>query len=157
MRINRTHSLPKGIYWVADKAPERGDIVAFWPQVNPALRLGRERGYIIPGAHNKSGGVGYGLLLKRRLGLPGDIVSTTDNGIIINGKLAPNTKPLDPDNIGDPLPRLRFDDYRLAENEALFVSDHLPRSFDARRFWHTGNTANCGSGCSGVDMVRSGI
>lgn len=134
MRINRTHSLPKGIYWVVHKVPERGDIVSFWPQDTPALRLGRERGYIIPGVYNKSGGEGYGLLLKRYLGLPGDIVSITDDGIIVNGKLIPNTKPLDTDNVGDPLPRIRLDNYRLQEHEALFVSDHLPRSFDARYF-----------------------
>ncbi len=35
---------------------------------------------------------------------------------------------------GDPLPVARLADYRLAEHEALFVSDHLPRSYDARYF-----------------------
>ncbi len=134
MRINRTHSLPKGIYWMVNKTPERGDIVAFWPQDNQALRLGRERGYIIPGVYNKADGIGYGLLLKRYLGLPGDIVSITDIGITINGVAIPNTKPLNADNMGDPLPRIHLDNYQLREHEALFVSDHLPRSFDARYF-----------------------
>jgi conjugative transfer signal peptidase TraF len=133
-RINRTNSLPKGIYWVVDKPPERGDIVLFWPSDCAEMRMARERGYIYEGVFNAASGIGYGLLMKRFLGLPGDVVSVTDAGIIIKGTLVPNTKPLHCDNIGDPLPHLRFLDYTLKENEAFFVSDHLPRSFDARYF-----------------------
>lgn len=133
-RINRTHSLPKGIYWVVDKQPERGDIVTFWPGDNQAMRDARERGYIISGAYNQICGRGYGLLMKRLLGLPGDVVSFTDVGVIINGSLIPNTKPIPCDNVGDPLPVVRFTDYQLQDYEALFLSDHLPISFDARYF-----------------------
>jgi len=133
-RINRTNSLPKGIYWVVHKQPERGDIVLFWPGDCAEMRMARERGYIYEGVFNHANGVGYGLLMKRFLGLPGDVVSVADDGIHINGSLIPNTKPLLCDNIGDPLPYLRFTGYTLKENEAFFVSDHLPRSFDARYF-----------------------
>ena len=133
-RINRTNSLPKGIYWAVSKSPERGDIVTFWPSDCAEMRLARERGYIFDGVFNRANGVGYGLLMKRFLGVPGDVVSVTDDGIIINGSLIPNSKPLLHDNIGDPLPCLRFTCYTLKESEAFFVSDHLPRSFDARYF-----------------------
>ena len=133
-RINRTNSLPRGMYWVVEKPPERGDIVTFWPSDCAEMQLARERGYIHHGVYNQTNGVGYGLLMKRYLGLPGDVVSVTDDGIIINGVLIPNTKPLTHDNIGDPLPRFRIANYMLKENEALFVSNHLPRSYDARYF-----------------------
>ncbi len=133
-RINRTNSLPKGIYRVVKKTPGRGDIVTFWPSDCAEMRLARDRGYIFDGAFNRSGGVGYGLLMKRFLGVPGDVVSVTDDGVVINGALVPNTKPLLCDNIGDPLPYLRITDYTLKENEAFFVSDHMPRSYDARYF-----------------------
>ena len=133
-RINRTSSLPKGIYWVVHKTPERGDIVTFWPNDGGEMRKARERGYIFDGVYSRADGVGYALLMKRYLGLPGDVVSVTDEGIFINGELIPNTKPLLRDNIGDPLPYLRFTGYTLKEDEAFFVSDHLPRSFDARYF-----------------------
>lgn len=133
-RINRTNSLPKGIYRVVKKTPARGDIVTFWPSDCAEMRLARERGYIFAGVFNRNGGVGYGLLMKRYLGLPGDVVSVTDDGVIINGGLVPNTRPLLCDNMGDPLPYLRFTDYTLKENEAFFISDHLPRSYDARYF-----------------------
>ncbi len=133
-RINRSNSLPKGIYRAVDKPPERGDIVTFWPSDCAEIRLARERGYIFDGIYNRNGGGGYGLLMKRYLGLPGDVVSVTDDGVFINGVLLPNTKPLLCDNIGDPLPRLRFTGYTLKENEAFFISDHMPRSYDARYF-----------------------
>jgi type IV secretory pathway protease TraF len=56
--------------------------------------------------YGRANGVGYGLLMKRYLGLPGDMVSVADDGIHINGPLIPNTKPLVCDNMVDPLPRL---------------------------------------------------
>lgn len=133
-RINRTHSLPKGIYWVVDKEPERGDTVSFWPRDSEEVREAVRRGYLIPGPYNKSGRKGFGLILKKLMALPGDVISITDTGVFINGTLIPNTIPLAADNIGDPLPTLRFSDYRLADHEALFLSDHLARSFDGRYF-----------------------
>jgi conjugative transfer signal peptidase TraF len=134
-RINRTHSLPKGLYWVVDREPRRGDLVAFWPADTPEMREARRRGYIIPGVYNIGpDGQGYGLLLKKLAAVPGDMVSITDAGVIVNGVLIPNTVPLRCDNIGDPLPVLRFENRRLTEGEALFISDHLPRSYDARYF-----------------------
>lgn len=133
-RINRTHSLPTGIYITVDKQPERGDIVLFWPQDSIAMQEARERGYIISGAYNRVNGRGYGLLLKQLLGVPGDVVSITDEGVFINDDLVLNSKPLPCDNVGDPLPQLRFTNYRLQSGEALFLSEHLPRSFDGRYF-----------------------
>lgn len=133
-RIDRTASLPKGLYWATGKPPERGDIVTFWPDGSDPFRVARDRGYIIPGVYNTTDGVGYDLLMKRLLGLPGDVVSITDDGVVINGGLVPNTRPLACDNVGDTLPKLHFVDYRLKEDEALFLSDHLPRSFDGRYF-----------------------
>jgi conjugative transfer signal peptidase TraF len=133
-RINRTNSLPKGLYWSVKKAPERGEIVAFWPDGSAPFRLARDRGYILPGVYNKTDGEGYGLMLKRLMGLPGDVASITDDGVFVNGIPLPNTRPLTHDNVGDPLPVVRLTDHRLAEHEALFISDHLPRSYDARYF-----------------------
>lgn len=133
-RINRTNSLPKGLYWAVAKEPERGDLVAFWPRDTAAMREARHRGYILGGVYNTVDGEGYGLLLKRLMAIPGDVVSITDVGVVINGSLVPNTKPLVADNVGDPLPTLRFTDYRLGDGEVLFLSDYLPRSFDGRYF-----------------------
>ncbi len=133
-RINRTNSLPQGLYRVVGKAPEKGDIVAFWPRDTAAMREARRRGYILGGVYNTTGGEGYSLLMKRLMAVAGDVVSIIDDGVMINGSLVPNTRPLAADGAGNPLPRLRFTNYRLGDGEALFLSDHLPRSFDGRYF-----------------------
>ncbi len=135
VRINRTHSLPKGLYWAVNREPRRDDLVAFWPADTPELREARRRGYIIPGVYNVGqDGQGYGLLLKKLAAVPGDIVSITGRGVIVNNVLMPNTIPLMCDNVGDPLPVVRCEDRRLLDGEALFISDHLPRAFGARYF-----------------------
>ncbi len=133
-RLSRTNSLPKGLYWAVAKEPERGDLVVFWPRDTAAMREARRRGYILGGVYNTVNGEGYGLLLKRLMAVPGDVISITDAGVVINGSLVPNTRPLVADNVGDPLPTLRFTDYWLGDGEVLFLSDHLPRSFDGRYF-----------------------
>ncbi len=133
-RINRTHSLPKGLYWVVDKAPERGDTVSFWPGDTAEMREAVRRGYLIAGGYNDTGRGGYGLVLKKLMAMPGDVVSITGDGVFVNGTAIPNTRPLAADSIGDPLPVFRLAEYRLGDNEALFLSDHLARSFDGRYF-----------------------
>lgn len=134
IRINRTNSLPAGLYLTVDKTPEKGDLVAFWPRDTAVMREARRRGYILGGAYNIVDGKGYGLLLKRLMAVPGDRVSITDAGVEINGLLVPNTQPLNADSVGNHLPHLRFTDYLLRDDEVLLLSDHLPRSFDGRYF-----------------------
>ena len=133
-RINRTNSLPQGLYWLVEKEPERGDIVSFWPDGSEPFRIARERGYIIPGQYFDLGDGGYAPLMKKLMGLPGDVVSITEAGVTVNGALVPNSQPFTHDNIGDPLPVVRLRDYTLRENDVLLVSDYLPHSFDARYF-----------------------
>jgi conjugative transfer signal peptidase TraF len=133
-RINRTNSLPQGLYWLVDKEPERGDIVSFWPDGSEPFQIARERNYITPGQYYDRGDGGYSPIMKKLMGLPGDIVSITDDGVFINGDLIRNSRPFACDSIGDPLPVVRLHEYRLRENEVLLVSDYLPRSFDARYF-----------------------
>lgn len=133
-RINRTHSLPVGLYWQVNRHPKNGDIVSFWPDDSTPFRMARERGYLIAGPYNHDGRGGYGALLKTIAALAGDVVSITGDGVIVNGRLLANSKPLPCDNTGAPLPQIRLVDYRLGEHDVLFISEHLPRSFDARYF-----------------------
>lgn len=133
-RVNRTNSLPQGLYWLVNKEPERGDIVSFWPDGSEPFRIARERGYIIPGQYFNQGDGGYAPLMKKLMGLPGDVVSITEDGVTINDVVIPNSRPFACDNLGAPLPVVRLHNYMLRENEVLFVSDYLPRSYDARYF-----------------------
>jgi type IV secretory pathway protease TraF len=78
--VNRTHSLPVGLYYWSDVPIKKGSIVLFKPdQSTPLEQLGIERGYEaceLP-------------LLKRVVALAGDVVSVSSSGVSINGQLLP--------------------------------------------------------------------
>src|SRR6266481_6544099 len=81
--VNRTHSLPVGLYYWSDVPIKKGSIVLFKPdQSTPHQQLGINRGYEarkLP-------------LLKRVVALAGDVVSVSSSGVSINGQLLPNSK-----------------------------------------------------------------
>lgn len=92
--------------------------------------MAKARGYI--GAGFCPGG--YGSMMKKILAAHNDIVSVTDDGVMINGTLLPGSQPMEADSMGRPLPRFRVINHRLAPSELLLMSDTNSRSFDARYF-----------------------
>jgi conjugative transfer signal peptidase TraF len=89
--VNRTHSLPVGLYYWSDVPIKKGSIVLFKPDHStPLEQLGIERGYEareLP-------------LLKRVVALSGDVVSVSSSGVTVNGKLLSNSAPLLCDQAG---------------------------------------------------------
>lgn len=71
-------------------------------------------------------------LIKRVVGVAGDLITVTDAGIEINGRPVPNSKPLDADTRGSALPRLRGS-WNLKPGEVWVAGEH-PNSFDSRYF-----------------------
>ena len=94
--VNRTHSLPVGLYYWSDAPIKKGSIVLFKPdQSTPLQQLGINRGYEarrLP-------------LLKRVVALADDVVSISSSGVSINGQLLPNSAPLFGDCVSAPLPQ----------------------------------------------------
>lgn len=129
-RINTTASCPVGLYWEIDAPIEKGAMVIFCPSESPVFDQAEARGYI--GAGFCPGG--YGLMIKKILAVSGDHISVSDQGVCVNGEMVPNSKPLDIDRAGQPIPRYRVDDYTLRTEQVLLMSDHSPLSFDARYF-----------------------
>src|SRR4030088_467921 len=81
--VNRTHSLPVGLYYLSDVPIKKGSIVLFKPdQSTPLEQLGIKRGYEareLP-------------LLKRVVALAGDVVSVSSSAwgsAIADGQRAP--------------------------------------------------------------------
>jgi len=92
--VNRTHSLPVGLYYWSDVPIKKGSIVLFKPdQSTPLQQLGINRGYEVRKLP----------LLKRVVALAGDVVSVSSSGVSINGQLLPNSAPLFDDEAGRPL------------------------------------------------------
>jgi len=78
--VNRTHSLPVGLYYWSDVPIKKGSIVLFKPdQSTPLQQLGINRGYEareLP-------------LLKRVVALAGDVVSVSSSGVSIMDNFCP--------------------------------------------------------------------
>jgi type IV secretory pathway protease TraF len=71
-------------------------------------------------------------LIKRVVGVAGDLVTATDAGIDINWRPVPNSRPLDLDTKESALPHLRGS-FRLKQGEIWAAGEH-PNSFDSRYF-----------------------
>ena len=72
--------------------------------------------------------------MKRVLGVEGDVVSSGDEGIGVNGKFLLASAPKEADSAGRVLPRYPFSDYTLKESELLLMSDVSGTSFDGHYF-----------------------
>lgn len=129
-RINTTSSFPPGIYWVVDKAPEKGDLVLFCPPRQEIFRLAHERGYLSSGTCPS----GYMRLLKRLVAVSGDEVLIAPEGVSVNGRLQQRSQPLQQDPRGRSMPHPQSPHFRLVRGEVLMLSDYSRLSFDGRYF-----------------------
>ncbi len=128
-RVNTTGSYPPGLYWMTGEAEHKGALVIACPPDVEAVAEGFRRGYI--GAGFCPGGYGY--VIKKIVGLPGDRVSITGLGVSVNGKPVPNSAPRQADTEGKPLP-FRETAYTLGTAQVLLMSDYSLKSFDGRYF-----------------------
>jgi conjugative transfer signal peptidase TraF len=121
--VNRTHSLPVGLYYWSDVPIKIGSIVLFKPDQSTLEQLGIERGYEareLP-------------LLKRVVALAGDVVSVSSSGVSINGQLLANSAPLFHDEAGRTLAMAPLDHFSLGTDQA-FLMGVTPTSWDSRYF-----------------------
>lgn len=128
-KINLSESFPLGLYWDTRTVAKKEDLVYFAPPATPVFELAKSRGYIDPNLFG-----GYQPMIKRIVAESGDIISVTDQGVIVNGSLIPNTRPLVVDLTGRQLPYYRISNYQLPADEVFLISDLTPISFDARYF-----------------------
>jgi conjugative transfer signal peptidase TraF len=129
LRVNTTKSIPIGIYWAVTKEIERGDLVMFCPPMRPIFGWARSRGYIGPGSCKG----GFGRLMKKVIGVPGDVIETDDQGMRVNGGMQENSAPLSMDTAGRVLLRFPRDRYVVRPDDVV-VFGLTPRSFDSRYF-----------------------
>jgi len=128
-RVNTTGSYPPGLYWMTGEAAHKGALVIACPPDVEAVAEGFRRGYIgvgfCPG--------GYGYVIKKIVGRPGDRVTITRQGVSVNGEAIPNSAPRQTDTEGKPL-HFREIAYTLGTAQVLLMSDYNPKSFDGRYF-----------------------
>lgn len=131
LRVNNTASQPIGVWRLTDDpAGERGAAVWACPPNNEAVRMALRYGSLPPGICP----VGSKAILKVVGAVAGDQVEVTDAGVAVNGRLLPNTKPLDQDGLGRPLPRVQRGKGKVRPGEVWLLSTYNAASFDSRYF-----------------------
>ena len=129
-RINTTRSIPLGLYWTSSAPLEVGAYVLFCPPPLGLFDEARARDYIGAGFCPR----GYGFMMKRVLAAKDDVISVTDDGVRINGRLLTDSAPSMADKAGRSLPRYQASHYILGNSELLLMSDASATSFDGRYF-----------------------
>ncbi|MFU8797090.1 MAG: conjugative transfer signal peptidase TraF [Gammaproteobacteria bacterium] len=130
LRINTTKSIPFGFYWITNTPIEKGAYVIFCPPKNSIFDEAKKRGYISVGFCQGN----YGYMMKRVAAVKGDIVSISSEGVCVNGKLLPVSKPFIADAAGRPMFRHAPSVFTLGTSELLLMSDVSAVSFDSRYF-----------------------
>jgi conjugative transfer signal peptidase TraF len=129
-RVNTSKSIPVGLYWTSDKPADKGEYVLFCPPQIDVIDEAKRRGYLTagfcPGTH--------GYLMKRIVGVHGDNVKISDDGVTVNGTLLPLSVPLRFDRAGRPLQPFKLTNFFLSNSEVLLMSDVSGTSFDGRYF-----------------------
>jgi conjugative transfer signal peptidase TraF len=131
LRINMTASMPQGIYLIRQAgsvAPQRGSLVVICPSAN-VLAVAIPRQYLQPGPC--PGNVEP--LLKKVAAVPGDTVTVSDAGVVVNGQPLPNSLRIARDCQGRSLPRIASGRYTLAQG-SLWLYAPMTRSYDSRYF-----------------------
>ena len=130
LRYNATPSLPIGFYrLIAGGNIGRGTLVLACPENSSVHRTAGERGYLRYGLGCPSR---YTPFLKRLMAVPGDKVEINREGIVINGIPIKNTRRLDEDSVGRPMPMPPRSG--TVEDGRLWLLSSNPGSYDSRYF-----------------------
>ncbi len=127
MRINISPSLPVGLYVTTSDTSSR--LVEFCPP-EPYARFAIVRGYREAGNCPD----GAAPLLKPVIAEPGDVVEVSQRGLIVNGRVIPNTAAVPTDTKGRPLNSWPLGRYQVGAGTLWVASSYHPRSFDSRYF-----------------------
>jgi conjugative transfer signal peptidase TraF len=129
IRVNLTGSIPPGLYRVVDRPVIRGSVVLVClPKAS--ADFGRMRGYI-PAGSCDDGSAPVG---KDVVAIVGDTIQVDDRGVGVNGRVVPNSAPLERDSKGRSLPRLRTSGHVVQSDEVWLVSSYSGRSYDSRYY-----------------------
>lgn len=138
LRVNRTESLPLGLYRAADPAPrggisvgapavERGELVRFCLSDSALAGL---RGRISLGRGSCPAGVQE--IAKPVAGVPGDRVRHSREGVWVNDRFLPRSRTERTDSRGVPMHHAPFGDRLLDAGEFWLHSPYAQRSLDSR-------------------------
>jgi conjugative transfer signal peptidase TraF len=127
--LNVSPSAPIGLYRPVHLPVERNQLVVGCVPPRVAA-LAWERGYL--GKGSCPGGVQP--VLKRLVGLPGDVVEIGQDAVTVNGVPLPDSATASCDSLGRPLPHARWGRTVLGAGEVWLLGTAARRSWDSRYF-----------------------
>jgi conjugative transfer signal peptidase TraF len=127
LRVNTSPSLPIGLYRITPD--ERANLVEFCP-AEPYASFAAARGYRSKGRCPD----GASPLMKPAIAQTGDVVTVSETGLTVNGKLVPNTAPMRTDTHGRNMTPWPSGSYAVAAGSVWVASSYNIRSFDSRYF-----------------------
>jgi conjugative transfer signal peptidase TraF len=130
LRINTTDSVPRGVYQLSNSTELKSNYVLFCPDEREIFSQAIDRGYLHKGFCES----GTGYMIKKVVAISGDTISIGDNGVFVNGKLQPFSKPLAQDGAGRELTSFKLSNYKLNNEELLTMTDQNDWSFDGRYY-----------------------
>jgi len=153
-RINLTSSMPLGLYRTVVMRPRSvraGMLVAVCAPAR-AAEIARRRGYLLKGAcaHETE------TLLKKVVAVGGEEVDVTAKGLVVDGRLLPNSTALVADHAARALAAWPAGQQRVADGMLWVYANHR-RSWDSR-YWGPVPVANVVAVVEpilGLGMVRS--
>jgi conjugative transfer signal peptidase TraF len=129
-RINTTDSIPIGIYRMTADKNLKNAYVIFCPDDRPVFQKALKRGYINNGLCPD----GYGYLMKKVVATTGDKLTVNNQGVFVNDKFIPYSKPQLKDAFSRSLPQWHIQNYQLNQNEVMTMTDQSQWSFDGRYY-----------------------
>jgi conjugative transfer signal peptidase TraF len=126
VRVNTSSSLPLGLY--VRTQSESATLIEFCP-AEPFASISRTRGYRTRGFACPDGAVP---LLKPIIAKEGDTVVVSPQGVAVNGRLLPKTKPMTADAAGRPLTPWPDGTHRVARGTVWVASTYNRGSYDSR-------------------------
>jgi conjugative transfer signal peptidase TraF len=138
LRINLTSSMPLGIYRVVVMHPRSvhmGMLVAVCAPAK-AAEVARRRGYLLKGACAYE----TETLLKKVVAVSGDEVDVTAKGLVVDGRLLPNSAALVADHAARTLAAWPIGRQRVADGMLWVYANHR-RSWDSR-YWGPVSVSN---------------
>lgn len=126
--INLTPSYPVGIYLNKNITTgiSRNKYYTFCPAYNEYMKFAEQHGFWMNIDKSCGDTIKY---LKKALGVPGDKVFISTDGVYINDNLIPNTELV----LKDPLFKKDIS-FNLKDNEYFMLSDYNKYSYDSRYF-----------------------
>jgi len=128
LRWQHSASLPRGLYRLHGDAPIRRGSIVLWCLDAARGQWAHRRGYLArgdcPGAVEPLG--------KVVLGVAGDTIDWTPEGLRVRGHFVARTDPVRSDGAGRPLTPIPFGRYVLGRDALWLYSPYTRRSLDSR-------------------------